>query len=126
MHAQHVAKRTHAPDRRRTRRACRRASRRRRRRCFRARRRSQRRYELRFLELTREKPLDVGSVRVTPFEVGHPSGAPPYALRFEASGKVLGFTGDTRMGGEPGAGRAAAPISTSWSATSSRASRAFT
>ena len=55
----------------------------------------QRRYDLRFLELTREKPLDVGPVRVTPFEVKHPSGAPPYALRFEVDGKVLSFTGDT-------------------------------
>ena len=64
-----------------------------------------RRYELRFLELKREEPLDVGSVRVTPFEVVHPSGAPPYALRFEAEGKVLSFTGDTRMDGEPGARR---------------------
>ncbi len=54
-----------------------------------------RRYELRFLELTREQPLDVGSVRVTPFEVVHPSGAPPYALRFELKGKVLSFTGDS-------------------------------
>jgi ribonuclease BN (tRNA processing enzyme) len=32
---------------------------------------------------------------VTPFEVRHPSGAPPYALRFEADGKVLSFTGDS-------------------------------
>jgi ribonuclease BN (tRNA processing enzyme) len=55
----------------------------------------QRRYELRYLELAREKPLDVGSVRVTPFEVKHPCGAPPYALRFELEGKVLSFTGDT-------------------------------
>jgi len=54
-----------------------------------------RRYDLSFLELVREKPLDVGSVRVTPFEVVHPSGAPPYALRFEAEGKVVSFTGDT-------------------------------
>jgi ribonuclease BN (tRNA processing enzyme) len=54
-----------------------------------------RRYDLRFLELAREKPLDVGQVRVTPFEVKHPSGAPPYALRFELEGKVLSFTGDT-------------------------------
>jgi ribonuclease BN (tRNA processing enzyme) len=54
-----------------------------------------RRYELRFIELTREQPLDVGSVRVTPFEVLHPSGAPPYALRFELNGKVLSFTGDS-------------------------------
>ncbi len=55
----------------------------------------QRRYELSFAELTREVPLDVGGVRVTPFEVKHPSGAPPYALRFEVDGKVLSFTGDT-------------------------------
>jgi ribonuclease BN (tRNA processing enzyme) len=55
----------------------------------------ERRYDLRFLELEREKPLDVGDVRVTPFEVVHPSGAPSYALRFEVSGKVLSFSGDT-------------------------------
>jgi ribonuclease BN (tRNA processing enzyme) len=57
--------------------------------------RVQRRYELKFIEFAREVPLDVGSVRVTPFEVRHPSGAPPYALRFEADGKVLSFTGDS-------------------------------
>jgi ribonuclease BN (tRNA processing enzyme) len=55
----------------------------------------QRRYELRFLELAREEPLVVGSVRVTPFEVKHPCGAIPYALRFDLEGKVLSFTGDT-------------------------------
>jgi ribonuclease BN (tRNA processing enzyme) len=55
----------------------------------------QRRYDLRFVELQREKPLDAGGVRVTPFEVKHPSGAPPYALRFELDGKVLSFSGDT-------------------------------
>src|SRR5262249_43717444 len=54
-----------------------------------------RRYDLRFLEFVRETPLEVGSVRVTPFEVRHPSGAPPYALRFELEGKVLSYTGDT-------------------------------
>ena len=32
---------------------------------------------------------------MTPFEVKHPSGAPPYALRFELDGKVVAFTGDT-------------------------------
>jgi len=55
----------------------------------------QRRYDLAFLELVRETPLDVGSVRVTPFEVKHPSGAPSYALRLEVGGKVLSFSGDT-------------------------------
>jgi ribonuclease BN (tRNA processing enzyme) len=54
-----------------------------------------RRYDLRFLELARERPMEVGPVRVTPFEVVHPSGAPPYALRFEVDGRVLSFTGDT-------------------------------
>jgi ribonuclease BN (tRNA processing enzyme) len=56
---------------------------------------TKRRFELRFEELARERPLDVGSVRVTAFEVSHPSGAPPYALRFEVDGKVLSFSGDT-------------------------------
>jgi ribonuclease BN (tRNA processing enzyme) len=37
----------------------------------------------------------VGGIAVTPFEVQHPSGAPPYALRFEIEGMVLAFTGDT-------------------------------
>src|SRR6516165_2071311 len=49
----------------------------------------QRRYDLRFQEFARETPLEVGSVRVTPYEVSHPSGAPPYALRFELEGKVV-------------------------------------
>jgi ribonuclease BN (tRNA processing enzyme) len=53
------------------------------------------RHELGFIELTREQRLAVGPVAVTPYEVSHPSGAPSYALRFEAEGKVLGFTGDT-------------------------------
>jgi ribonuclease BN (tRNA processing enzyme) len=56
----------------------------------------QRRYELQFQEIGRETPLDVGGVRVTAFEVEHPSGAPSYALRFEVDGKVLAFTGDTQ------------------------------
>ncbi|HEX5998651.1 MAG TPA: MBL fold metallo-hydrolase [Hyphomicrobiaceae bacterium] len=54
-----------------------------------------RRYELSFVELQREERREIGPVAVTPFEVRHPSGAPSYALRFEAEGKVLGFTGDS-------------------------------
>jgi ribonuclease BN (tRNA processing enzyme) len=53
------------------------------------------RHELRFVELAREARLDVGPVGVTPFEASHPSGAPSHALRFEAEGKVLSFTGDS-------------------------------
>jgi ribonuclease BN (tRNA processing enzyme) len=51
--------------------------------------------DLTFLEYEERKPLAVGSVTVIPFEVHHPSGAPPYALRFVLDGKVLAFTGDT-------------------------------
>jgi ribonuclease BN (tRNA processing enzyme) len=57
--------------------------------------RVQRRFELTFTELLAGQPLQAGAVRATAFEVRHPSGAPSYALRFEAEGKVLSFTGDT-------------------------------
>lgn len=52
-------------------------------------------FDLSFVEHEERRPLDVGGVKVTPFEVHHPSGAPPYALRFEVNGKALAFTGDT-------------------------------
>jgi ribonuclease BN (tRNA processing enzyme) len=52
-------------------------------------------FDFRFIEYQERKPLTVGGVTVTPFEVNHPSGAPPYALRFDVDGKVLAFTGDT-------------------------------
>jgi ribonuclease BN (tRNA processing enzyme) len=39
--------------------------------------------------------LTVGAVTVTPYEVVHPSGAPPYALRFTVDGKTVTFSGDT-------------------------------
>jgi ribonuclease BN (tRNA processing enzyme) len=54
-----------------------------------------RRFEMSFLEYEEKVPLDVGSVRVTPFEVSHFSGAPPYALRFEVGGRTLSFSGDS-------------------------------
>ncbi|MGI8724973.1 MAG: MBL fold metallo-hydrolase [Methyloceanibacter sp.] len=52
-------------------------------------------FELSFIEYEERRPLDVRGVTVTPFEVHHPSDAPPYALRFEVDGKALAFTGDT-------------------------------
>ncbi len=55
----------------------------------------QRVYALKFMEFTAESPIEIEGVRVTPYEVQHASGAPPYALRFEADGKVLAFTGDS-------------------------------
>jgi ribonuclease BN (tRNA processing enzyme) len=56
---------------------------------------SKREFDLRFLEYEERKALEIGGVKVTPFEVKHPSGAPPYALRFEIEGRVVAFTGDT-------------------------------
>jgi ribonuclease BN (tRNA processing enzyme) len=55
----------------------------------------ERRFDLRFVELRTERTTQVAGVRVTPFEVSHPSGAPSYALRFDVGGKVLAFSGDT-------------------------------
>jgi len=52
-------------------------------------------FDLVFVEYEERKPLDIAGVTVTPFEVHHPSGAPPYALRFGIEDKVLSFTGDT-------------------------------
>lgn len=56
---------------------------------------TKREFDLRFIEYAQKKPLTVAGVTVTAFEVHHPSGAPPYALRFFVEGKVLAFTGDT-------------------------------
>ena len=52
-------------------------------------------FALSFVEYEERAPLEVGGVTVVPFEVKHPSGAPPYALRFHIDGKVVAFTGDT-------------------------------
>lgn len=52
-------------------------------------------FDLKFVEYEEQTPLELSGVTVTPFEVKHPSGAPPYALRFNIDGKVLSFTGDT-------------------------------
>ena len=53
------------------------------------------RFAMTFREWQEGQPLSVGTVTVTPYEVKHPSGAPPYALRFETEGRVLAFSGDT-------------------------------
>lgn len=52
-------------------------------------------FPLRFVEYDQGRSIEVGDVSVTPFEVKHPSGAPPYALRIAVDGKVIAFTGDT-------------------------------
>lgn len=53
------------------------------------------RFELRFVELEERRPASVGSVRVTPFEVVHACGAPPYALRVETGERTIAYSGDT-------------------------------
>lgn len=55
----------------------------------------ERRFEMRFVEYADKTALTVGGVTVTPYEVRHPSGAPPYALRLECGPKILSFSGDT-------------------------------
>lgn len=56
---------------------------------------AERRFDLRFRTWTDFQPLTEGGVTATPFVVSHPSGATPYALRFEVDGKTLTFSGDT-------------------------------
>lgn len=55
----------------------------------------ERRFAVTFGEYAEATPMQVGAVQVTAFEVHHPSGAPPYALRLESGGKTLSFSGDT-------------------------------
>jgi ribonuclease BN (tRNA processing enzyme) len=52
-------------------------------------------FQLSFVEYVEGHSLEIAGVKVTPYEVSHPSGAPPYALRIEASGRTLAFSGDT-------------------------------
>jgi ribonuclease BN (tRNA processing enzyme) len=52
-------------------------------------------FDLRFVTYREQAAVDLDGVRVTPYEVSHPSGAPPYALRFEVGGRTLAFSGDT-------------------------------
>lgn len=54
-----------------------------------------RRFDLAFIEYREREPVALGGWRVTPFEVSHPSGAPPYALRVEHGSKTVSFSGDT-------------------------------
>jgi len=55
----------------------------------------ERRFVTRFVEWVDRTPLDLGAFTVTPFEVVHASGAPPYALRVAAGGEVVAYSGDT-------------------------------
>ena len=55
----------------------------------------ERKFETRFVELAEREAVEVGAVRVTGFGVVHASGAPPFALRVAAEGRVVAYSGDT-------------------------------
>ncbi len=57
--------------------------------------RAERRFALEIVELVPGERVMLDGIAVTPFEVRHPSGAPPFALRLEAGGKVIAYSGDT-------------------------------
>ena len=54
-----------------------------------------RKFEVQLQELPEGVPASVGLIRVTPYEVLHACGAPPYALRIEINGRVVAYSGDT-------------------------------
>ena len=56
---------------------------------------ARRKFEVQFQELPEGVPTLVGPLKVTPFEVLHACGAPPYALRVEVDGRVVTYSGDT-------------------------------
>lgn len=52
-------------------------------------------FSLNFRTHQNEVEANISGISVTPFLVSHPSGADPFALRVEAEGRVLSFSGDT-------------------------------
>src|SRR3984957_8906589 len=54
-----------------------------------------RRFGVDVVELTPGRTSAVRGIGVTTWEVDHPSGAPPLALRFSVAGTVIAYTGDT-------------------------------
>jgi ribonuclease BN (tRNA processing enzyme) len=57
--------------------------------------RTKRRFELGFLELAERTATDVVGLQVTGYPVVHASGAPAYAVRLAAMGRVVAYSGDT-------------------------------
>ncbi|UYW31851.1 MBL fold metallo-hydrolase [Methylorubrum extorquens] len=56
---------------------------------------AERRFRVEVVEMEAGRPVETGGVRGTAFTMRHPSGAPAHALRIEAAGKVVSYTGDT-------------------------------
>lgn len=57
--------------------------------------RAQRTFATEFVELAEGAPATIAALRVTPYEVIHACGAPPYALRIELHGRTIAYSGDT-------------------------------
>ena len=57
--------------------------------------RVERKFDTRFIELADRVTIEIGPVRVTGFAVIHASGAPAFALRVAAEGKIVAYSGDT-------------------------------
>jgi ribonuclease BN (tRNA processing enzyme) len=55
----------------------------------------QRRFTTTFVEWREREPIDVAGARVVAYPVMHPSGAPPFALRVQAAGRTVVYSGDT-------------------------------
>ena len=55
----------------------------------------QQRYPIDYFEWTHGRPTQIAGLRITPYQVVHASGAPPYALRVECEGKVIAYSGDS-------------------------------
>jgi ribonuclease BN (tRNA processing enzyme) len=54
-----------------------------------------RRFEIHLMEHTDRHTRELGTLRVTPFEVRHASGAPAYAVRVESPTGSVAYSGDT-------------------------------
>jgi len=59
-----------------------------------------RRFDVRVVELAPGTTQAVAGITVTSWEVDHPSGCPPLALRLETGGKAIAYTGDTAWTGD--------------------------
>jgi ribonuclease BN (tRNA processing enzyme) len=55
----------------------------------------QRRFEVHVIQHVDRRPLELGPVRLTPFEVRHASGAPAFALRVDTPDCSVAYSGDT-------------------------------
>src|SRR5215469_16875858 len=56
---------------------------------------ARRRFDIRTVEIEPGTTTAVADMTVAAWEVDHPSGAPPLALRLDLAGKTIAYTGDT-------------------------------